>query len=321
MRTVSHIVSSYTQLEMLTETLASVAVQTIPFHQIIVVDDASTDGSAEYLRSWAASDPSHKVFVFEKNQGRSGSRNKGMELSEGAYIAFLDGDDWLEPGAHQEMQRMISDNDPDVGIFNLRMVDHVTGKKHTLSERHPYFSTKGLNVARPSTDEERALLLRMIPTHWSKIHKSSFLKEHGFQFAARIYEDIFWHYQCLFLADRLCCSAMPLVNYRIHPDSILSTTSEEHFGVFDAFERTQAFAEQQKKPSRIMIEMARRHRFNTLCFIAQFTTRVPDHLLQKFAQRALGTKGLTAFEMTDNEQGLLVDLHKLADGLPRPSQG
>lgn len=64
--------------------------------QIIVVDDGSIDGTAEWLRSQA------DVLVVEGNGwGKPWGVNKALELADGKYLRFLDSDDWLAPGANE----------------------------------------------------------------------------------------------------------------------------------------------------------------------------------------------------------------------------
>lgn len=94
---VSIIISIYNGEKWLSNCLQSAINQTIRDIEIIAVDDASTDGSLDILRSFADKDERIKIFVNEKNYGVAITTNKGIENSTGDWLAFLDCDDLLVP--------------------------------------------------------------------------------------------------------------------------------------------------------------------------------------------------------------------------------
>ncbi|WP_444930060.1 glycosyltransferase family 2 protein [Microbulbifer sp. SSSA002] len=63
--------------------------------EVIVVDDGSSDGTAEYLKSITVD---NFIYIFQENQGASAARNKGLSLARGRYICYLDSDDFFVVG-------------------------------------------------------------------------------------------------------------------------------------------------------------------------------------------------------------------------------
>lgn len=94
---VSIIVPVYNAEKWLADCLESALGQSVADIEVIAVDDGSTDASLEILRSFAERDPRLKVLVNEKNRGQAATRNRGIDVSTGRWIAFLDNDDQLAP--------------------------------------------------------------------------------------------------------------------------------------------------------------------------------------------------------------------------------
>ena len=77
--------------------LASLAAQTYPDMEVIVVDDASTDGGGAICAAWAARDSRFQVLRLPENQGLSAARNAGVRRAAGDYVAFVDSARVLAP--------------------------------------------------------------------------------------------------------------------------------------------------------------------------------------------------------------------------------
>ncbi len=101
MAAVTVIVPMYNAAATIERCVKSVLAQTMPDYQLLVVDNASTDGSADICRSVAAGDPRVRI-VREEKRGVSAARNRGLAESGSEYIYFLDADDAMGPGALQE---------------------------------------------------------------------------------------------------------------------------------------------------------------------------------------------------------------------------
>lgn len=93
---VSVIIPVYNVRGYLRRCVSSVQRQTHQELDVILVDDGSTDGSGVLCDSLAAEDARIRV-IHKANGGLSSARNAGIEMAQGEFIMFVDGDDWLHP--------------------------------------------------------------------------------------------------------------------------------------------------------------------------------------------------------------------------------
>ncbi|MBI3300984.1 MAG: glycosyltransferase family 2 protein [Deltaproteobacteria bacterium] len=89
---VSVIIPTYNRWDLVREAIASVQAQTYRDFELTVVDDGSNDGTAEVVQEFAG-----VRYVHQPNRGVSAARNRGVALSSGALLAFLDSDDLWQP--------------------------------------------------------------------------------------------------------------------------------------------------------------------------------------------------------------------------------
>jgi glycosyltransferase involved in cell wall biosynthesis len=114
MPAVSVITPAYNVEPYLADAVRSALAQTFDDLEILIIDDGSTDGTAEVARRCAATDP--RVRVFHKpNGGISTARNLALQQARGQFIAILDSDDLWEP-EYLEAQIGILQSRPDVAI-------------------------------------------------------------------------------------------------------------------------------------------------------------------------------------------------------------
>lgn len=109
--TVSVVIPVYNSREVIGATIESVLAQTWKDYEIIVVDDGSTDGSAEVVQQFREKVTS----IRQDNRGVAQARNRGIEESHGEYIALLDHDDLWHP-TKLEKQVACLDEHKDVGM-------------------------------------------------------------------------------------------------------------------------------------------------------------------------------------------------------------
>lgn len=93
---VSVIIPVYNNERYIEECVRSVQNQTFADLEMIVINDGSTDGSGEILERILREDKRIRLF-HQENKGAGAARNKGLDMAEGRYLIFVDGDDWIAP--------------------------------------------------------------------------------------------------------------------------------------------------------------------------------------------------------------------------------
>lgn len=130
------------------QTVDSVMAQSFTNWELIVVDDASTDGgkSVKIVEKYVEKDSRIKLLCLTHNKGSSGARNEGLKIIQGRYLAFLDSDDIWHPDYLSTMYDHIQKNTvPNAAIFYCgyrRMDDDC--KKSILSD----YKEPGVKTAR-----------------------------------------------------------------------------------------------------------------------------------------------------------------------------
>lgn len=109
---ISVIIPTYNRERTIERAIISVFRQTLPAFEIMVIDDASTDATAEILEEYG---DKISVITNESNRGVSYSRNVGIEAASGDWIAFLDSDDRWDK-QKLETQKVFHDSNPELSI-------------------------------------------------------------------------------------------------------------------------------------------------------------------------------------------------------------
>ena len=180
----SVIIPVYNKAAYLDRCLRSVAEQTCRDFELIVVDDGSTDNPGEIIRNCDLQELAFRMIVQE-NGGVSTARNNGVIAAKHDFIAFLDADDWWEPGYLASMKELI-ESCPEAGIFgsNYFIVKNGINRKAAVAVNPgfssgliDYFATYAANLTMP------------LWTGAVVVRKSLFMEENGFRPYLKLGED------------------------------------------------------------------------------------------------------------------------------------
>lgn len=218
---ISVIVPVYNVEEYLDNCVQSILDQTFRNYELILVDDGSPDQCPQMCDAWAERDDRIRV-VHKKNGGLVNAIKDGVDVSCGAYISFIDSDDWVEPGFLQTLYDGVCKYHADISQCNIRKIG---GGKITQSE----FPHRILEE-----DEIKAFILPeivcgkltcMTDLRTIKMYKADLLKSSKQWWGDRleIGEDTLLNIVAFSKCRRaVILGSEPLYNYRYNPDSIMS---------------------------------------------------------------------------------------------------
>jgi O-antigen biosynthesis protein len=124
MKLVSIITPCYNAAPFVAETIESVAAQTYPHIEHIVVDDGSTDGSWEVIQRYA---DRITAVRLEQNRGGSHARNRGAALARGEFLMFLDADDLISPDAMEALVDTVRERPGHIAFCSWHRLREVNG--------------------------------------------------------------------------------------------------------------------------------------------------------------------------------------------------
>ncbi|MBP2291443.1 glycosyltransferase family 2 protein [Azospirillum rugosum] len=127
----SVIVPCYNAESFVEEALRSALGQSHVSVEVIVIDDASKDRTADIVSEWSSRDSRVKLIVNEKNVGPSASRNAGLRHARGDWVALLDADDVMAPSRLHTLKKIADASNADMIADNLTIVAFPHGTEKT----------------------------------------------------------------------------------------------------------------------------------------------------------------------------------------------
>lgn len=120
------IVTCYNQERFIRQSLDSIAAQTLPAAEVVVIDGFSQDRSVSVIERWMSENDMPVTFVaHDRNYGLCATLNQGMSLISSEFVLTLYGDDWLEPSRIERQAPLLEATDDGISMVvgNMREVD------------------------------------------------------------------------------------------------------------------------------------------------------------------------------------------------------
>ncbi len=239
---ISVIIPVYNGEKYIARCLESVIGQTYQKLEIIVINDGSTDETEDIIERFAKTDDRIYSFV-QSNQGQSVAREKGVRLSRGEYISFVDADDYVAPCF---IERLL-----EIGDYEADLVQcgYVMGKEWTyqfdsLREKRIVNNCSGPEFLRMYFDKRVNGLGGMLPI---KLYKRELFDDVHFP-PGRIHEDVSVLYKLIYKAEKVVYTSEKLYYYYFSDNSTMRKAfSLKRLDWVLAFEEKLAFLKEKRE--------------------------------------------------------------------------
>ncbi len=227
----SFIVAAFNVAPFIEEAVHSALAQSGVGVEVIVVDDASTDGTAEIVERLAAKDPRIILLRQTQNAGPGAARNAALKRARGRWICILDGDDYIVPERTSALIACAGATGADIVGDNFERVSYdgePTGRLLFPSARVPFlFSVDAPKfISANEVLGKEAFSLGAIKV----IVRSEFLRKHSIWHLEDlpVGEDYQFILACLFQGARFVVTSEPGYKYRLRPGSQSWRLTDEH---------------------------------------------------------------------------------------------
>ncbi len=197
---VSIIVPVYNVEPYLSKCMESLCNQSLQDIEIIAINDCSQDDSLKILKRYAKHDKRIKIINKKKNVGTANARNSGCSIATGEYIAFIDGDDYVDKDFYEKLYKLAVKNNADVakGVTKTFNVDG------------------SVVIAKDNDDIVKQGKFAFMGHLLTAIYKNNLIKENNIRF----YIDFFcFQIQVVYFANKIVCLNDTFYNYVRHIDS------------------------------------------------------------------------------------------------------
>lgn len=234
---ISIIVPVYQVEKYLNECITSIVNQTYRNLEIILVDDGSTDCCPKLCDIWAEKDQRIRV-IHKKNGGLSDARNKGLEVSTGEYIGFVDSDDRIREDMYEKLYESLEKYHAEIAeCGTVYFTDESIIRKVCQKK-----------IICCSNQEAMEGLISDTVFHqtvWNKLYSRNCLENISFEMG-KYNEDEFWTYQIFHNAQRVVAIPECCYWYRQREKSIMSSDfSYKRLDALEAKYKRMQFIEQK----------------------------------------------------------------------------
>jgi len=205
----------------LTLCLESLIAQELKNYEIIIINDGSTDGSANIIKHYSSTNKNIKV-INQKNHGYGYSLNQAIEIAQGEYIGIVESDDFINTKMYETLFKKSKNAD----IIKCSYMNF-SGRTWKTSPERLFHNIKKIDstgiLLNPKKNENLFLL---DPTVWSAVYKRELLIKNDIKFLetpGASFQDAGFQFKAFLCAKDIFCLEQPLYYYRT--DNPFSSTN------------------------------------------------------------------------------------------------
>lgn len=179
---ISIIMPLYNASGYLEEALCSVLGQTFTDYELICINDCSTDGSLETLRTYQETDSRISILNNPEHRGAAYSRNRGMKVARGEYLAFLDGDDIFDEAMFMKAYRTAKEKLADIVTYQYLHVSSENIHNKINRDYSEGYMNRYCRQPFSLSEYEPAELLQFPLGPWNKLYRRSLIEDNHLTF-------------------------------------------------------------------------------------------------------------------------------------------
>lgn len=217
---ISIIVPVYNVEKFLAECLDSIFSQSFEDFEVLLVNDASEDGSREICERYAKQDARIRILENEKNLGLSLTRNHGIREAKGEYVTFIDSDDLIDRNYLIKLFSVAEQENAEV--VSMGYTEYVRGQNGKYIHGRQINIVKSLGRILDDRKNRMKFMCSwgMLLIACGKLYRRDFLQRYRLKFEEILSEDILFGFAVLYAADKYMLIQDNLYYYRQNPDSI-----------------------------------------------------------------------------------------------------
>lgn len=250
---ISVIIPCYNVEEYIDRCMDTIVNQTIGIEnlEVLLVNDASTDGTLDKLKQWEERYPEQIIVItYEENLRQGGARNLGLQYASADYVGFVDADDWIELDMYKELYRYATERQYDM-VKGKFIRERFPGELPVVEkDRKDFFCTFAKIDGYCCQEIEHTGNNGEWGSICTGIYRKSRIIENHVWFPEKIaYEDNYWSAVLNLYIENIYIVDKVLYHYFVNTNSTVTTRNAEHhfdrlaieIGVLDEYEQRGCF--------------------------------------------------------------------------------
>lgn len=244
LKKLSVIIPCYNVEKYISKCLQSLRNQTYKNLEIIVINDGSKDSTLDVIKKEVRNDKRFKV-IDQTNHGIGYTRNKGISLATGEYIAFVDSDDYLEKDMYEKMIQNLESNNADIVICDYYKFNSKEKESKKCGKQVKF------NL---SIFESPEIINNVGYCPWNKVYKTKLFKNIKFPLNKK-FEDLEAVVKVLSEANKISKINDYLYNYRVNENGETCTINKRDLDILDIIKNTILYLKQKENYKKIESEV------------------------------------------------------------------